>query len=136
MQPTNSTKSSANREIAATVSRLLAHFWTGDDPPEARQAQLEDWIEDLREFGPEAVADACREWRQTQARRPVPADIRLICIDAQNRRRERDAAMLPPPEEPPDEPIPLAERQEVGAKFGELAEMLSGKRPWPTSVER
>ncbi len=54
-----------------------------------RQAQVEDWLEDLIEFGPAAVADACREWRRTPInRRPVPGEIRKLCIDAMPRQQE------------------------------------------------
>lgn len=82
MPPTGSTSSTATREIAAIVVRLLAHYWTADDPPQTRQAQIEDWLIDLREFGPAIVAEACQIWRRTQARRPTPADIRRLCIAA------------------------------------------------------
>lgn len=50
--------------------------------------QIEDWISDLREFSPPIVARACDEWRQTHTRRPVPADIRGICIALQIAARE------------------------------------------------
>ena len=61
------------------MTRLLFHYWTADDSPEARQAQIEDWIEDLIEFGPRIVADACQEWRRGHDRRPTPSDIRGLC---------------------------------------------------------
>jgi hypothetical protein len=102
VQPINSTASTANREIAATISRLLAHFWTADDPPAVRQAQIEDWLEDLREFGPAIVVDACREWRRTKTRRPAPSEIRLMCIAAQRELAERLAL-------PPSSPIAMEE---------------------------
>lgn len=98
MQPTNSTKSTANREIAALVSRLLGHYWTADDPPQARQAQIEDWLEDLREFGPAIVADACREWRRRDDnRRPTPGQIRAMCneVRAAAETRQRLASSKP-----------------------------------------
>lgn len=97
MQPKSSTNSTVNREIAALVLRLLQHFWTAADPPEMRQAQMEDWIEDLREFGAELVADACREWRRRDdARRPTPGQIRALCIAAQREQREHLAAIAGP----------------------------------------
>jgi hypothetical protein len=72
----------AVREIAAIVSKLLSHFWTADDPAATRQAQISDWIADLEEFSLEIVAKACAEWRRRPgARRPLPGDIRAICIE-------------------------------------------------------
>lgn len=71
------------------MSRLLFHYWTADDDETARKAQIGDWIEDLVEFGPTVVNEACKDWRQTQTRRPTIADIRLRCIEVQNEARER-----------------------------------------------
>jgi hypothetical protein len=64
-----------------------------------RQAQVEDWLEDLIEFGPAAVADACREWRRSPVnRRPVPGEIRKLCIEAEGARTdERHTANDPWP---------------------------------------
>lgn len=69
------------RQIAALVSRLLSHYWTAADREETRQAQIEDWVMDLRQFGSEAVARACGRWRLTQNRRPTPADIVKLAIE-------------------------------------------------------
>ena len=67
-------------ELSAMTTRLMQHYWTGDDPVAARKAQIADWIEDLREFPLASVENALREWRQTQAKRPTIADIRKLCI--------------------------------------------------------
>ena len=83
------------KEIAALIARLMSHYWTAADPVQTRQAQLEDWLDDLVEFGPAAVAEACREWRRTQSRRPTPADIRRLAAEA----RAVDQRCLPPPVE-------------------------------------
>jgi len=81
------------KEIMAMVARLLSHYWTAADPVETRQAQLEDWLIDLREFGPELVEQACTRWRrQPDSRRPTPGQIRAFCIEEQNERR-RDQAL-------------------------------------------
>lgn len=71
------------------VTRLLAHYWTADDSEIARAAQIGDWIADLIEFGPTVVGEAVKEWRQTQTRRPVIADIRQLCIRVQHEAYER-----------------------------------------------
>jgi hypothetical protein len=69
-------------ELSAMVSRLLQHYWTATEPIAARRTQIEDWIEDLREFPLAIVEGACREWRrQPEPRRPLPGDIRRLCIE-------------------------------------------------------
>jgi hypothetical protein len=74
------------------VARLLSHYWTADDPAPARKAQIEDWIEDLSEFGPELVKQAITEFRHSGSRnRPLPGDIRTLCVQIDNNRRERQA---------------------------------------------
>ncbi len=86
------------KEIAALIARLLGHYWTADDDPASRRAQAEDWIDDLVEFEVGDVQNACREWRQSQTRRPTPADIRLLAI-AEHRRRNPvpEPPYIPPP---------------------------------------
>ena len=54
-----------------------------------RQAQIEDWIEDLHEFDLDVIAEACASWRRVGTKRPTIADIRLLCV------RERDDRALP-----------------------------------------
>lgn len=66
----------------------MNHYWTDNDHLATRQAQVEDWIEDLGEFPIGFVEEACREWRQTETRRPTPAAIRKLAIVAQRARRE------------------------------------------------
>ncbi len=79
----------------------MSHYWTGDDPIEARREQVRDWIEDLVEYGPAIVAEACGEWRRAQTRRPTPADIRRLCIEAEQLQRDRRALRaLPSPDDP------------------------------------
>ena len=79
----------AIRETSAIVTRLLAHYWTANDRVETRQAQLEDWIVDLAEFGPAIVAEACASWRRGYHTRPTPADIRKLAIEEQQDRADR-----------------------------------------------
>jgi hypothetical protein len=86
------------RRVAELLSRLLSHYWTSADPPAARQLQIEDWIEDLVEFSDEAVEAACRGWRQSETRRPTPAEIRSLTVMAEERIRTAKYKALPPPE--------------------------------------
>jgi hypothetical protein len=78
----------------------MFHYWVADETPAVRTLQLEDWLEDLVEFGPAIVAEACREWRHKPGgRRPTPGDIRTLCIETQRSRHEASAHhALPSPE--------------------------------------
>lgn len=99
----STTSSSAPREqlkrlhdVSALVARLLRHYWTADDDPATRQAQIEDWIDDLGEFPSEIVEEACRMWRRANKHRPTPAEIRSLAL-AENAYRQ-PVALLPPNE--------------------------------------
>ena len=74
----------------------MNHYWKEDDHPAVRQAQIEDWIEDLAEFPIEFVASACREWRQTKTRRPTPVEIRELCIGAHRHAEQNRKALAAP----------------------------------------
>lgn len=60
----------------------MTHYWSSTEPAAVRQAQLNDWLEDLEEFPAVLVGEACREYRRgaDRGRRPMPGDIRMICI--------------------------------------------------------
>jgi hypothetical protein len=102
-----------SRRVSELIARLLSHYWTADDHPAMRQAQAEDWIEDLVELPTECVEEACREWRQTQTRRPVPSEIRILAITAQARMRDRSILALPAPELSDEEIL-----KAITARFG------------------
>ena len=70
------------KHVAGRVTTLLAHFFVPDMPVPLQTAVISDWLEDLAEFPPWAVEDACRMWRRTESRRPTPAVIRKICQKA------------------------------------------------------
>ena len=58
-----STPIPSDQRIKASVAALLVHYWTEDMPASMRAVQANDWLVDLREFGPEIVSTACTEWR-------------------------------------------------------------------------
>lgn len=90
MRSSGSRDTRTDREVAGIIARLLLHFWApGELSDVARAAMAQDWLEDLREFGPACVANACQEWRREQENRPKPANIRKLCIEAQAAQRER-----------------------------------------------
>jgi hypothetical protein len=90
----------------------MNHYWTSDDPIAMRQAQIEDWIDDLIEFPLHAIEEAIREWRQTQTRRPTPAQIRSLAVAAQ-----RASRPLPRSREPVNSVEQQADRTEYHASL-------------------
>lgn len=80
MQGRNTTNDTGRR-IAEELSKLFLHYWSAQDPIELRKSQMADWIEDLAEFGPEAVRAACIRWRRSQQRRPTPAELRVYASE-------------------------------------------------------
>lgn len=81
-------------QIATLLSNLLAHYWIESEHPAVRRQIIADWIEDLVEFTPIQVEGACKEWRQTERRRPAIADIRRL---AQAQHKQQAQRALPPP---------------------------------------
>lgn len=95
MQP--STASPDDRQVAGLIARLLLHFWAPQDLSEgARKAMAADWLDDLREFGPIIVSEACARWRRSESKRPAIADIRRLCIEEQQDRRPTPPALPNP----------------------------------------
>jgi len=89
--------SAANEtKIAAEISRLLAHYWAGNEDERLRAATAGDWLEDLREFDAETVSEACRAWRRSEPKRPTIADIRKHCTSIRNEDRAYQRAARPP----------------------------------------
>jgi hypothetical protein len=108
--------------ISILVTKLLSHYWTAEEHPAARQAQVEDWIGDLIEFGSGVVQEACAEWRRSETRRPLPADIRKLCQEERDRRQWRATRALPAPA-----PVPT-QRQRDHAEERRLAEAINTMR--------
>jgi len=108
--------------ISILVTKLLSHYWTAEEHAVARQAQVEDWIDDLIEFGSGVVQEACAEWRRAENRRPLPADIRKLCQEERDRREWRETRALPPPA-----PVPT-QRQRDNAEEWRLSEAINTMR--------
>lgn len=115
-------------KIAGHVSRLMSHFWTANEDPRLRAAQAQDWLEDLAEFHEALVGEACRDWRQSETRRPTIADIRKLCSDKADPWHKPEPP--PPPETEEEIAARIAQRQQIGEKFGQLAKKLRGEIPW------
>jgi hypothetical protein len=81
--------------VAIAVTNLLAHYWLESEHALARRQIIRDWIDDLIEFAPDIVKDACGEWRRTERRRPMIADIRALCIPVHNKRAQERALAAP-----------------------------------------
>jgi len=67
--------------LLGRVFTLLQHYRSARDPlpPVVEQAIAQDWVEDLAEFPAWAIAEAVREWRQTQKFAPKICEIRERC---------------------------------------------------------
>lgn len=118
-QPSTSSPDGTDRAVAGLIARLLLHYWTPQQLSDgARAAMAADWLDDLREFGPDLVAEACASWRRTQSRRPTPADIRSLAIQAQRELAARSEMLaLPSPGYAEAE----RRRLEREARYAELA---------------
>lgn len=97
----------------------MGHYWAADTPIEIRRELAHDWLDDLREFGPAIVSEACLRWRRTESRRPTPADIRKLAIEVRNESRQsEEVLMLPAPER----------ERRIEAKRRREEEMIRGGR--------
>jgi len=101
------------------LTTLMSLYWTADETIELREAQMQMWLTDLAEFDLECITYAVTEWRQEETRRPVPAELRRLAIQAQRKRDE--ALRLPPPPQPrfvnqPDSEERRVEKAELAAE--------------------
>ena len=71
--------------ILARVHALLAMYRDRDPlPPAVEAAIAESWLEDIGEWPTWILAAACKAWRQHPTKyryKPLPGDIRLLCIE-------------------------------------------------------
>jgi hypothetical protein len=116
-----------SREADRRTDRSAAEpLLDGNDHPAMRQAQAEDWLEDMAEFSPADVQNACREWRQNNRYRPTPADIRLLAIAEERKRSPPPPPYMPEPERPPPTPEQIAY---VEAQVREIKKNLAFREP-------
>jgi hypothetical protein len=74
---------------------MMNHYWTDRDHLATRQAEIEDWLDDLVEFPTGAIEGAIITWRRNERRRPTPADIRRLILPDPPREVEAGAAYAP-----------------------------------------
>jgi hypothetical protein len=101
--------------VGAEISRLLSHYWTTNENQGLREAQARDWLNDLRDFSPEIVAEACGNWRRSENRRPLIADILQRCIEIRERGKPQGPVYVADAEQT------KRTRQEWRGKFAEAA---------------
>lgn len=116
-------------KIAAHISRLMAHYWAANEDPRLRAAVAQDWLDDLAIFHEAIVAEACRDWRQGESRRPTPSDIRKLCLESTKEPEPPPSA--PPPETAEELQARLEHRREMGDLFGVWQRMHRGEIPYP-----
>src|SRR6185437_13555683 len=85
------------------ITLLLSHYWTALEDDKLRAAQVDNWLTDLEPWPLETLEAALTEWRQSNRRKPTPADIRALCV-----------ALQPPPKAKPYAPEWLMEAQKKG----------------------
>lgn len=110
-------------EKGEAIGLLLTHYGIRDDLDEATIARIaRDWREDLASYPLADVEEACRQYRRTATRRPVPADIIAICdrIHWDRMEGERERRRM---QRIPDIPKPSPEEIERRKKFH--AELLA-----------
>ncbi len=73
--------------VLARVYSLLAHYRGNDLPNAVEAAVAADWLDDVGGFPEDVVAGACRRWRRgpKMRYRPLPGEIREICLDLMGR---------------------------------------------------
>lgn len=96
-EPRGSSQNEASnqRAVLERITIMLSHYWTGDDDPAVREAQLADWMDSLCKFPASIVTDACMEWMQTETKRPTIAAIFGLCRISTP--AEKDRLKLPRP---------------------------------------
>jgi hypothetical protein len=83
-----------NSELTGLIVSLLNHYWTANDLLPVREQQVSDWLDDLKEFPTEIVAEACRQWRRKPGtRRPLPGDIRALSMELHGDHLDRDSEL-------------------------------------------
>ena len=75
-------------DITIRVTVLLSHYFVPDIPEAAQAAIMVDWVDALHEFPYWAVKKACDNWRNWETKKPTPAHIRTMCMDAVRDDRE------------------------------------------------
>lgn len=82
--------------MATVLSRLAIHYYRPDFTEGQAKLLVEDMVEDLRQFGPTIVADACSEYRRRRDSKffPTSGVLRAICneIEQASAKSAREAA--------------------------------------------
>jgi len=74
----------------------MSLYWTADEDPALRRAQIPFWLAALEEFDLDVVRQVILEWSQRPgSKRPLPGDIRALCIPEHNRRAQERALAAP-----------------------------------------
>lgn len=101
---------SAHREwIGGRILTLLSHYWREDDPVELTAAIGRDWADVLEGLPQDAIQSACLKHMRTSQRKPTPAAIYQLAIEAMPRPRLVRAPVAEPPRPPRCTPEQAAE---------------------------
>ena len=87
--------------ILGRIATLLSHYWREDDPSELTEAIARDWADILEGLPPDAIQAACLKHMRTSQRKPTPAGIYQMSIEAMPRPQIVRSAPAPEPARPP-----------------------------------
>lgn len=128
--------------LKGRIATLLSHYYLATNDVNINTAVAIDWVDCLRPFPQVAVEKACAEWRDTERRKPTPADIRgkaiatfgsiewtklmrlkalieLPIVDSAPKTKQQGERILPTPEQK----MKVAKMVAISAKFLSGAKM-------------
>lgn len=73
--------------ILGQVATMLSFYWQSDESDLVRAAAGKVWADQLERFTQAEIAEACRRWIGNESRRPTPAEIIRLCVEARPRPR-------------------------------------------------
>lgn len=87
--------------IGGRILTLLSHYWREDDPVELTAAIGRDWADVLEGLPQDAIQAACLKHLRTSQRKPTPAGIYQMALEAMPRPQIVHRAPVQEPERPP-----------------------------------
>lgn len=113
MEVINSSLPATTMEIATELEALALHYPVLRRTPEEQRIVVRQWAEDLADYPLDLIAEACRQWRNSDAERfPTPGQLKKLVEGILTIRRlyaKRGQEFIdmakPPPPKPPRPPV-------------------------------
>lgn len=87
--------------IGGRILTLLSHYWREDDPVELTAAIGRDWADVLEGLPQDAIQAACLKHLRSSQRKPTPAGIYQLALEAMPRPQIVRPVKVPEPDRPP-----------------------------------